>query len=112
MFAYLYEWIRNVAFYMILVMVVIQILPNNEYKKYVRFFTGLVLVLLIATPVLKLFGMDMSLSNIYHNSTYESEIQKIEDATAYIQDVDVTEYLEEEIADEESIKVEEIQIGQ
>lgn len=113
MFEYLYEWIRNIAFYMILVMVVIQILPDSSYKKYVRFFTGLVLILLMATPVLKIFGMDTSISELYQNESYENEIQKIEDATNYLHNIDAAGYLGEEESEEEenSIGVEEIKIG-
>ena len=58
MFDYLYEWIQNIAFYLVLVTAVLHAVPNKAYKKYVRFFTGLVLILMIITPVLRLFGTE------------------------------------------------------
>ena len=58
MFEYLYEWMKNIAFYMVLITAVIHILPNSDYKKYIRFFTGMVLVVMLATPLLKIFGME------------------------------------------------------
>lgn len=113
MFQYLYEWIQNIAFYMILVMMVIQVLPSTEYKKYIRFFTGLVLILMLAVPVLKLFGMDKSITDIYENETYQAEIKKIEESTSYLEDIETAEYLgiSKEEDEEEKVEVEEIHIG-
>lgn len=114
MFEYLYEWIGNIAFYLVLVTAVIQILPNNDYKKYIRFFTGLVLILLLVTPVFKVLGMEHKLSELYDGKEYKKEMEKIEGATDYLKEVDGTEYLkdaeEEEVTGE--IEVEEIQSGQ
>ena len=56
MFDYLYEWIQNIAFYLVLVTAVLHAVPDKGYQKYIRFFTGLVLILMIVTPVLRLFG--------------------------------------------------------
>ena len=113
MFHYLYEWIRNIAFYMVLVMAVIQVLPNTEYKKYIRFFTGLVLILMLAAPIFKIFGMEKSLKSIYDSEAYKEEIEKIEDSTAYLKDVDVSDYLDSQEEEEEKkgLKVEEIHVG-
>ena len=65
MFEYLYEWMKNIAFYMVLITAVIHILPNSDYKKYIRFFTGMVLVVMLATPLLKIFGMEHPLGSLY-----------------------------------------------
>ena len=34
MFEYLYEWMKNIAFYMVLITAVIHILPNSIIKVY------------------------------------------------------------------------------
>ena len=38
-----YRWMQNLAVYMILVTAFLQALPENSYRKYVRFFCGLLL---------------------------------------------------------------------
>ena len=38
MLEYIYEWIGNIAFYMIMVTAVLHLLPNSDYQKYIRFF--------------------------------------------------------------------------
>ncbi|MDY5846959.1 MAG: stage III sporulation protein AF [Bariatricus sp.] len=54
MFSYLYEWMSNLAFYMILVTAILQVIPDKSYEKYIRFFCGLILVVLLMTPVMKI----------------------------------------------------------
>ena len=33
MFNYFYEWLRNLAFYMVLVTAALQLIPNRSYEK-------------------------------------------------------------------------------
>ncbi len=101
MFDYLYEWTQDLAFYMVLITVVVQALPASDYKKYIRFFTGMVLILMVLTPVSKLFGMDGQVSNFYKSREYARKIEEIEKETQEIL---------EKIEDQEDIGVEEIEI--
>ena len=123
MFEYLYEWIRNIAYYMVLITAVMQIIPNHDYKKYIRFFTGMVLILLLMTPVLKLFGMEQQFSSLYEGNKYEEEIKKIENATQYLEEIDIADYFPQEYSEKNKaeqteetktsgIDVEEVQIGE
>jgi len=88
MFTYLYEWMQNIAFYLILITAAIQILPDNSYKKYIRFFTGLILVVLLISPVLKLFDIEEAFENIYNKAEYEQQRGEIEQATQYLQEME------------------------
>ena len=78
MFAYLYEWIRNVAFYLVLVTALLHVLPRSGYQKYIRFFTGLVLILLVLAPVLKLFQMEEGLRDAYRDDSWLEQLEEIE----------------------------------
>ncbi len=126
MFRDFYEWAQNLAFYMVLVTVVLHAVPDSDYKKYIRFFTGMVLILMILTPIFKIFGMDSQIVNFYKSREYEATLREIEEATDYLKDIDSPGMLEETLkntgpqetsegdyAKEQegnSIKVEEIQI--
>ena len=129
MFRELYEWIQDISIYLVLTAAVLYALPGAEYKKYIRFFTGMVLILMILTPVFRLLGMEDQVTNFYKSREYEEKISEIENATEYLYEIDTEEslkkaenILEEEINDSEnytdntkeeknsSVKVEEIQI--
>lgn len=82
MLDYIYQWIENVAFYMVLVVAVIQMIPGESYKKYIRFFVGMILILMLATPLLKLFGM-----SDFQNAEYQKELEEIENAAKYMEEI-------------------------
>ena len=69
-----YRWMQNLAVYMILVTAFLQALPENSYRKYVRFFCGLLLTVLLAQPVLDLMGE----AELYRTAEYEQMIKEME----------------------------------
>lgn len=93
MFDYIYEWIQNIAFYLVMVTVLMHIIPNSDYKKYIRFFTGLVLVVMMTGPILKLLGMGDAWQELFNSEEYQEQMQKIEDASNYLEEVDPEDYL-------------------
>ncbi|MCI5995042.1 MAG: stage III sporulation protein AF [Blautia sp.] len=46
-----YGWIRSIVCYVCLFHIFLQILPSGDFKKYVRFFGGLLLVLIVMAPI-------------------------------------------------------------
>ena len=52
------QWVKNIAFFLILSGLVYQILPDSRFKKYVRFFMGLVLTLMVLSPLLNLWNLE------------------------------------------------------
>ncbi len=79
------EWMENLSFYIIIVTVAVQLLPNNSYKKYIEFFTGLILILMLASPILKLVGIEQKFEMFFENAEYEQRVKEIERATEYLE---------------------------
>lgn len=119
MVGYLYKWIENLTVYMVLVTAAIQMIPGAGYKKYIRFFTGLILILMLMAPMLKIFGADGGFKNLYNSEAYRQQVQKMEDVASYLEEIKMEDYLgEDRLPDigeegetEDAIEVEEIQIG-
>lgn len=82
MLEYIYRWLENIAFYMVIVVAVIQMVPGNSYKKYIRFFAGMILILMLTGPIFKIFGMSH-----YQSQEYQKKLKEIEEATAYMEDI-------------------------
>ena len=74
MLAYIYDWIENIAFYLVIVVAVIHMVPGESYKKYIRFFVGMILILMLAGPILKLWGMSE-----FPKEDYERRLREIEE---------------------------------
>lgn len=52
------QWVKNIAIFLILSGLVYQILPDNRFKKYVQFFIGLILTLMVLSPLLNLWNLE------------------------------------------------------
>ena len=90
-----YEWMKNLSFYLIIMTAVIEVLPGNTYRKYIRFFTGLVMILLVVTPILKLTGSYGQFQAKYQRREQEFQTE-IERQKRVFEEADVFEFLPEE----------------
>lgn len=82
----IYEWVRNVVIYLILNTIIMNLLGNSSYKKYVSIVSGMIMLLIVVSPFLKLLDMDGILdyylnANIYQAdvSDFQSELRLMED---------------------------------
>lgn len=80
MFDYVYEWLKNLTTYTVLVAVVMQLLPSEEYRKYIRFFCGMVLIVMLMTPLFQVLGIREDFEEIYHSREYEQVVRELEEA--------------------------------
>ncbi|MCI9440549.1 MAG: stage III sporulation protein AF [Ruminococcus sp.] len=92
----IYTWMQNIVFYLVIVTAVLEVLPGGNYQKYIRFFTGLVLMILLLTPVLSLAGVKETFTELYHGYEYEQYKREIEEQEKYFEDLDLFEFLPEE----------------
>ncbi len=81
----LYTWIRNIVVYMIMNTIVMNLLGNKSYKKYISIVSGMILVLIVITPILKLVKLDQSLDYFFNSnnfvvdtSEFQSELEGVE----------------------------------
>ena len=71
----LYGWIRDVAFYTLLMNVVLHVLPEESQRKYLRFFMGIVLMIVVLSPVLSVMGLNRVLDDTYVEMTSDQELR-------------------------------------
>ncbi len=81
----LYTWIRNIVVYMIMNTIVMNLLGNKSYKKYISIVSGMILVLIVITPILRLVKLDQSLDYFFDSknfvvdtSEFQSELKGVE----------------------------------
>lgn len=80
MFDYIYEWLKNLTTYTLLMSLIIQLIPNETYQKYIRFFCGMVLIVLLITPLFQMFGLKGEFEELYQSKEYEQMIRELEEA--------------------------------
>lgn len=76
----LYQWIKNLAVFYILLFSVLNLVPNGKYEKYVRFFMGLLLIFMMSTPVFSLLGKGENMAESFRaNFTRENRLREQEE---------------------------------
>lgn len=76
----LYMWIRNLAVFYILFTALLHLVPDGKYQRYVRFFMGLLLIIMLSTPVLSIFGKSGELwQEFQRNYKEESALREKEE---------------------------------
>ena len=71
------DWIRSILILYFLMMIVLYFAAGESYKKFIRFFMGLVLALTMLRPLLAVFGKEEALQE---KITYEAFRQSMEEA--------------------------------
>lgn len=85
-FRFLYGWIMNAAFYLVIFTAVLHVLPGEQYQKYVRFFTGLVIVVLLFSPLFKLLGMEHLFQGFRENAEYRQLKKEMDQASDFLEE--------------------------
>lgn len=103
-------WLRNLIGYIFAVSIGLQMLPNKKYEQYVRLFTGLLLILIVIQPVLKIGGVDAFLENKITRFVQEQEVLERDIAEFTKIFSDESGYREETIENIEIQTIEEIRV--
>lgn len=75
--AWLSEWIRNLTFYFIFLSAVMNFLPGGEEKKYIRYFMGILLILLLFGPLLRLGDLGESIEQHVLSGSLEEAFEEM-----------------------------------
>ena len=98
------EWIRQIIIYVILVTVLRGLIMKPQYEQYFRFFSGIVLILLVVSPVLRVIHQDTAWHDTVEQYLFQMDVNDIQEQLAVTegrrQEVimqQYTEQLEEQI---------------
>ena len=73
------NWVKDIVFYMIFVTMVMNLLPDPKYEKYLRLFAGAVMILLAFGPVLQITGMETAMAGIFEKITFENDVRTLKE---------------------------------
>ncbi len=73
-----YRWVRNIIYYVIFISVVNNLLADTKYEKYLRFFSGMVLILVAAGPLLSGFGLERQLTALFEQISFQNDTEQLQ----------------------------------
>lgn len=100
----IYDWIKDILYYLILISLVYQLLPNENYRKYMKLFSGILLVIIVLKP-LKIFIQEDSLDSVkaafqqYDSNDEEikAKVEEFKDEQEQLSQEYVSEQLKEQV---------------
>lgn len=67
------QWVEQLVSYLVFVTVLMGILPNGKYEKYIRLFAGCVLILLVFQPLTESFRLEEQISRLFDEFSMRNE---------------------------------------
>ena len=118
--SYIYNWVKNLVCFYLLLTVVQHLLPKNSYQKYVRFFSGMLLTILVVSPVLSLLGDEELLRQKISQTEFFQDMDNIKLDTEHLETTQKEMYLREyenavgmdvsRMAEEKQLAVQEVNV--
>lgn len=73
----IYDWIKNIIIFLVLTTIITNLLGKSAYKKYVNLITGIILLILVVSPLFKLFDLEDSLDYFFSTNYLLAESKDI-----------------------------------
>lgn len=73
----IYDWIKNIIIFLVLTTIITNLLGKSAYKKYVNLITGIILLILVVSPLFKLFDLEDNLDYFFSTNYLLAESKDI-----------------------------------
>lgn len=93
-------WVRSIVCYLCFIQIVDQVLPDGSYRKYVRFFCGLLLIVLVISPFTDAVGLSEKLAREWRTTTLQEEWDSMnmeQESLKQLQEQTITEACKKEM---------------
>lgn len=113
-------WMQRIVIYVILVTVLHSLAGREQYQQFFRFVSGLVLILLLLSPLLRLVGGNVDIYHSISSYFYRQDMEEIgklmQSAQGRMQEMMEKEYADallgqvEQIGKEQDLKVQKLSV--
>ncbi len=91
----IYSWVKNIVIFLVITTIVTNLLGKSSYKKYVNLITGIILVILVISPLLKLFQLDKTMDYYFTTNSLLAEAEDMNSRLVNAQEEQMSAILEE-----------------
>lgn len=93
----IYDWMKCLAVFYILLSTILHLVPTGQYERYVRFFMGLLLIFMLCTPVFSILGKSGEITKSFQEFYQTEENYRQEQELENLQELYLKKGYEEEI---------------
>ena len=69
----IFQWIRSLVCYLILMTMVVNLIPEKKYENYLRLFAGIIFLMLVFAPFGNLNGVEEQVAEAFSRMTFQNE---------------------------------------
>ena len=80
------EWMLNLTLFSLLSSLIMRLLPGKTYLPYIRIFCGIMMILILFQPILRLGGLEDQMENLFIEEIYETERRQMENKLMRIEE--------------------------
>lgn len=91
----LYSWVGNLTFYLIFITVVNNLLPNRRYERYLKLFTGMVMILLVLQPITGSLRLEDRIAYYFESITFRNESVDLKKELLGMEDQRLTQMIDQ-----------------
>lgn len=62
----LYSMVKNIIIYLIMMTVIMNLIGNSSFKKYIQIFSGIILIIIVVLPIINIFKASDKLSYYFN----------------------------------------------
>ncbi len=120
---FIYSWIKDIVIFMVLISVITNLMGKSSYKKYINLISGIILVILVISPLLKIFQLDNTLDYYFTTNSLTAQAGEVQDINEKFGEIEGSRQEEiltqvkakitdkiNELLDEEDVETESIEI--
>lgn len=74
----IYGWIRNLTGFFLFMSVIENLLPNKKYGRYVRLFSGMILILLVLQPLTGSLRLEDKIAHYYESFVFQYQADDLQ----------------------------------
>lgn len=91
----IYTWVKSIVFFLLLITIVDNLVESTSYKKYINLISGMILIILVASPFFGLFDIDDKIDYYFEKNTFVSESGNISNELMEIEQAQVSTIFDE-----------------
>lgn len=77
------QWVKNIAAYLIFMSLILKLMPEGKNTKYIKYFMGMVLILIVLAPAGKVFHINEAFDQ------FEEELERQEKSAAFSEELEL-----------------------
>lgn len=88
---FIYHYVKNICVFMLVITLILNIFPDRQYRKYIKLFAGLLLIILAMNPIVNLGKKRIDISSII-DQYYSREITMDTDISDGVKEIQTKVY--------------------